>query len=408
MGSGKPRIMFLVSAEFESLARKNVVHMVLDRDEGGFFERVVTVHPFTRKHQVIRLNDVHQVYELGGIKPGRWLRRQLRLSIHLLGVVRETIQLVDNQRIDIIRATDPYWMGFIGYCVRMLRPNVKTCVSIHAEYDNRHSLDGAQGAPVVFGSRRIAKMLERFVLSHTPLILPIRDSLRDYAIANGARADSTRVIPHGINFDDFRHAVSYDVRDRYGLDRNVQIVSFVGRLSRENYVDDVLELARRLAKNRSDFIIVLAGGGTEENRLRALVSEDERLKRFIRMVGFIPREEVTALRQASAISLCLMGGFSLIEACAAASAVVAYDVEWHAELVHDGKTGFLVPTKDIDVLTERVDFLLSDQEKTQFMGQEARQLAKKLHSLEATSKTKVAHYAHLLESELKRRSRQTI
>lgn len=396
--------MFLVPAEFESLKQKNVLHMVLERDEGGFFERVVTVHPFTRKRQVIRLNDVHQVCELGGIGPGPWLWRQVRLGGHFLGVVREIVRLVDSQRIDIIRSTDPYWMGIIGICVRLLRPDVKTCVSIHAEYDNRYSLDGAQGAPVIFGSRRIAKRLERFVLSHTALVLPIRDSLRQYAIANGARADATCVIPHGINFGDFVHAESCDVRERYGLDRNAQILSFVGRLSKENYVDDILELARRLAQKRSDFSIVMAGGGPEEDRLRWLVSADGDLKQFVRMIGFRPREEVATLRQASAVSLCLMGGFSLIEACAAASPVVAYDVEWHAELVRNGKTGFLVPTNDIDFLTESVDFILSDREKARLMGAEARQLAKKYHSLESASKTKVAHYSQLLGSGPKRHS----
>ena len=56
-----------------------------------------------------------------------------------------------------------------------------------------------------------------------------------------------------------------------------------------------------------------------------------------------------------------MGGFSLIESCAAGSPAIAYDVEWHGELVRDGETGFLLAEGDAAGLVAAVERLLDDE-----------------------------------------------
>jgi len=47
----------------------------------------------------------------------------------------------------------------------------------------------------------------------------------------------------------------------------------------------------------------------------------------------------------------LWGGFSLIEAGAAGNPMIAYDVEWHYELVENHVTGFLVTENNIDMIS---------------------------------------------------------
>jgi len=116
------------------------------------------------------------------------------------------------------------------------------------------------------------------------------------------------------------------------------------------------------------------------------------------MVGFRSREVVAAVRQASAVSLCLMGGFSLIEACAASSPVVSYDVEWHHELVHEGETGFLVPEHDVDRLKTAVERLLDDPVLGRTLGQAARVLALSRHDVAMTTAIKRQCYLDLLKS----------
>jgi len=136
------------------------------------------------------------------------------------------------------------------------------------------------------------------------------------------------------------------------------------------------------------------------SRLKQRFSEDAVLKRVVQFVGFQPRAIVAAVRQVSSASLCLMGGFSLIEACAAASPVVAYDVEWHGELVCHGETGFLVAEHDVQTLVTLVGSLLNDAALGPRVGARARAVALERHSLESTTTIKRRCYIDLINRKI--------
>lgn len=331
----KRTILYIVPSTYEALERKGVVHQILERDLDGYFDRVITVHPRAPRTRVLRLDATHTVHEFGpdavrGSADRRWLRR-LQAPHYAWRVLAGVKRLVVDEGVDLIQATDPYWMGCIGVTAGK-RTNVPVCVSIHADYDQRYKLDGSKGAPVIGGSRLAAKRLERYVLSRADRVLPIRQTLAEQAIRDSAREKSVRLFPHGMDTSAFTSSPDPRLLDSLGLPRNRRIISFAGRLSRENYVDDILSAAESLA-SRDDVLFVLAGGGKEEARLHRRVSENPNLRENVRFIGFQPRSVIAELRKASAASLAPMGGFSLIEAAAAGRPLVAYDVEWHHELV---------------------------------------------------------------------------
>ena len=81
----KPSILFIVPAEYEALRVKSVEHMILERDEKGFFNKVITVHPVCSKTRSIILNDSHEVYEIGlDMIPGSEKVRLLKFYQFLL------------------------------------------------------------------------------------------------------------------------------------------------------------------------------------------------------------------------------------------------------------------------------------------------------------------------------------
>ena len=174
------------------------------------------------------------------------------------------------------------------------------------------------------------------------------------------------------------------------------VVSFAGRLSRENYVDDLLSIARRLGSQRRDFVLVIAGSGDEEARLATTLAADPILRDVVRMVGSLDRPAVAGLRRASLVALVLMGGFSLIEAAAAGAALVSYDVEWHREIVRDGETGRLLTEHDVDGVVAAVAAFLDDPANARAMGHRAQTLALARHRLDAATRHKQRCYAALL------------
>lgn len=395
-------ILFIVPAEYEALKAKGVDEMILERDEGGFFKRVITVHPFCEATKVIVLNERHIIYEVGFdliplFKGSRWIKL-LQAPLHFFRVMATIFGAIRRHNVSLIRANDPYWMGLFARLTSRIS-SIPYCISVHADYDKRVDLDpSAISMAKLLGSYRLGHWLEKSAYRDATLVMPIRESLGVKAVEHGAEAKKIRVIPHGIDLSSFHFPMKHNIGQLFSLPRK-SILSFVGRLSRENYVDDILELARRLAIVRQDFIVVMVGGGKEEFRLKALVQNDPVLATTVKLVGFQDRDVCLDLRRASAVSLCLMGGFSLIEACAAGRPVVAYDVEWHKELVEEGKTGFLLAEGDMTALTEAVCRLLDDPVQAERMGAAARKRVFCNHDLAETSKIKIKAYGEILGAE---------
>ena len=228
------------------------------------------------------------------------------------------------------------------------------------------------------------------------MVLPIRESLSKRAVEHGVRPERIRVIPHGIDLSPFTVPPRNEIRSLFSIEANIRIISFVGRLSQDNYIFDILEAVRRLSEKRSDFIFVMVGSGKLEGEVNQRLKNCASLDKHIIMTGFQPREVCFDLRRASEVSLCLMGGFSLIEACAAGTPVVSYDVEWHEELVKSGETGFLVKENDIEGVVTALDWLLDNAVQGQLMGQKAKALAFERHSLSNATAAKIRWYLELL------------
>jgi len=395
----KPSILFIVPAYYDELKAKGVENMIFERDEGGFFDKVITVHPFSNKTRAIIHNQTHEIHEIGfDLIPGSdrfRLLKYFQAPIHFFRALTATVRLVRSHRINLIRANDPYWMGLFAWITAKVH-RIPYCVSIHADYDKCMELDDGISIVKVFGSYALARRLERFVLRCAAMVLPIRESLAIKAVAHGARPESIRLIPHGIDLGTFSVPPRNEIRSLFSIERNIRIVSFAGRLSRVNYVFEMLEAVRRLAEKRSDFIFLMVGAGKEAAAIKHRLQNCASLGKHVLLTGFQSREICNDLRRASDVSLCLMGGFSLIEACAAGSPVVSYNVGWHEELVKNGETGFLVRESDIEGVVTALDWLLDNAVQGQLMGQKAKALSFERHSLANASATKIRWYSELL------------
>lgn len=395
----KPAILFIVPTEYEALKQKGVEQMIFERDEGGFFEKVITVHPFSSKTQIIILNDYHEVHEIGfDLLPGSERFSFLRCAqypVHFFRILWSAVRLIKKYNLNLIRATDPYWMGLFGYiCSRIT--HVPFCVSIHADYDQMKKMGKYVSLAHVFGSYKLAKLLESFIFSKAAKIMPIRKNLGVKAEANGAKPEKITVIPHGMDLTVFNDPPKHDIRELFAIDPNLKIISFVGRFSKENYIDDIISIAKKLRMQREDFILVLVGGGEEEDRIKKETLEEPFLNKNVLIPGFQARDVCCDLRRISDVSLCLMAGFSLIEACAAGSPIISYDVDWHSELVVDKETGFLLKEHDVDGVVSALDWILDHPTESETMGRKAKSLAFERHDLAKTSAIKINCYSELL------------
>ena len=216
----KPSILFVVTGDYEAIKRKGVERLLYERDEGGFFRKVITVHPLAYKTEVRVLNDRHEVYDIGlDLIPHGGRSRVVMYAqtpIHFFRVIWTIVRLVKKHRVDMIRATDPYWMGLFGYlCAKIC--GIPHCVSIHVDYRKVMATNRHLTFCSVLGSYRLARLLERFVLSTAPMVMPYTETLGVEVANNGVKRAKIRVIPHGVDLSHFpRPTISLDSLLREG------------------------------------------------------------------------------------------------------------------------------------------------------------------------------------------------
>ena len=160
-----------------------------------------------------------------------------------------------------------------------------------------------------------------------------------------------------------------------------------------------LRCARQVQEAMPDTAFLLAGEGEQMESLRGLAAE-------LGIAGnthFLGRCE--NLAQLLSISdVCVLSskaeGFSnsILEYMAAGRPVVATDVGGAREAVEEGKTGFLVPSGNDQLMAQRIISLLRDSSMAQTMGQNGRRVVEEKFSCDAQLKHTEALYEKLLAS----------
>ncbi|WP_108468435.1 glycosyltransferase family 4 protein [Polynucleobacter difficilis] len=396
----KNNLIIINSSPYEDIVKKGVSHTYEDYLEGGYFNHIHFICPFSRKSNSNRYSENITVSQYGW-ETGITLFDNIPYIKYLLALkclffgLSNTLKIINLEKPSVIRSTDPYLLGFFGFLISKLT-NKKFVVSVHADYDIGSELNGFTFK--LFGSRWIAKILEKFILSHADAIFPIRMHLKNKILSSQPElACKIAVFNHSIDLVNFDNIKYISIKDLFLIPAEKKIISFAGRLSNENFIFDHLELLKRIIATRDDVMLVMIGSGELYDELVGWVDSSD-LKKFVVLAGFQPNEVVINLRKQSNISLCLMGGYSLLEACAAKSPVVTYDVDWHGELIENDKTGFIFRMGDVDGMANAVNEILEKPAVAKILAANSRLRVVENYSREVVVKKKVFAYNQIINS----------
>jgi glycosyltransferase involved in cell wall biosynthesis len=383
---GPRRIVYLGTGQIAQVFPRNGVNLFLERecsDFGGYFEQMWNVHFPAGARGALNLTPRHHLIDVDfGISKG--LDRRLRLTSMVWREVRFLWWLVPflvRSRASIVTATNPYLQGLNAALAGRLL-GLPYAVIITRDYDWDWSVLGKQAFSSVYPSRWIERAIGRWVLRHASLVLADREYYRQFAIRNGAaatRAIATRILADGAY--SAAAPVESDIRKRYGLAAG-PLLSYVGRLDADKFPLDLVECLGLVQRHVPDVVMACAGTGamTEQMRQRAAeLGVEERL----RLLGVLDLADLPALLATSNVFVAPHTGYTLIEAGLTGVPVVTYDYDFHAEIVEDGKTGYLAPLRDVATLADRVCRLLADPAAARAMGARLRSQLLREHSLEA-------------------------
>ena len=178
-------------------------------------------------------------------------------------------------------------------------------------------------------------------------------------------------------------------------------IILTARMIVEKGVFLLTEAAEKLRKEYEDKAEFWLVGGIDDHPGAITKEQLEAVcdGKYIKWLGY--RTDVKELLQSShivAFPSYYMEGLpkSLIEADAIGRPVITCNSVGCKEAVIDGHNGYLIPTKDVDALVEKLDILLSNAKLRQEMGRNSRAYAEANFSLEEVIKKHLSIYQELL------------
>lgn len=179
-------------------------------------------------------------------------------------------------------------------------------------------------------------------------------------------------------------------------------VILTARMIVEKGIFILTEAAEKLRSKYADKVEFLLVGGIDDHPGAITKEQLDAVcdGKYIKWLGY--RTDVKELLQYShivAFPSYYMEGLpkSLIEADAIGRPVITCNSVGCKETVIDGYNGYLIPTKDVDALVEKLDILLSNTTLRQEMGRHSREYAEKNFSIDVVKERHLAIYDELVK-----------
>ena len=231
------------------------------------------------------------------------------------------------------------------------------------------------------------------------LFLPISNYWKRKLIRLGCNEKKIIVHRMGINLEKFKFS---ERRKKTG--EHIKILT-IGRLVEKKGHEYTIRAIAKIIKKYRNTEYIIAGDGPLRNKLEDLVSELD-IKSYIKFLGAVEQNEVLKLYQQAHIfvlpSITANNGDQegipvvLMEAQATGLPVISTFHTGIPEVVVDGKSGFLVPEKDIDALTEKLEYLIEHPEIWPDMGRYGRKFVEERYDIKKLNQQLVGIYQSLI------------
>lgn len=308
--------------------------------------------------------EIHRTPPVGGRRAsGKWLA----LPWFFLALLRH------RRRFDVVCCVD--YRG-IGLAALAARPLVGRKVLFQTSTDGTIS-----GAAVRRGLGRLGlapdgRMADaltwpiRAAYGRADRFACVSSAIEAEVLRSGVPRDRVMYLPHSVDTSLFAPAAPDEraaSRDALGLPAGGVVAVFVGRLSREKGVMDLLEAWRSMDVPGARLVLIgpdMPGHPWDAGAPARAFVAGNRLQESVRFTGSLPPVEVARWLRAADVAVQPSHfeafGISAAEAMAAGLPVVASDVGGLKDFVENDVNGVRVPPQDAAALREALRRLLSD------------------------------------------------
>ncbi|MFX4260704.1 glycosyltransferase family 4 protein [Pelotomaculum propionicicum] len=303
--------------------------------------------------------------------------------------LRPTIKQLN---LDLIHVHSPFLLGRLGarYARKIDVPLVFTYHTLYEQYVHyvpfaqSGSKDIAQIAQSV--SKDLAQKVSRDFCNLCDLVIAPTGIVANYLLEIGVKTD-LKVVPTGIKTAEYKKGEREWLQKHYSVSAGDKVLLFVGRLGQEKNIPFLLESFKIIKNNVKNSVLVIVGGGPEEEELKNM-AVDLDLGDSVIFTGTLTPQDVINCYAGSSLfvfsSVTETQGIVIAEAKAAGLPVVAVRAYGVSEMVEDGVDGYLTDLA-AEQFADKIITLLNNEQLRLEMGKKAEKNAERLDSANCTS-----------------------
>jgi colanic acid/amylovoran biosynthesis glycosyltransferase len=190
----------------------------------------------------------------------------------------------------------------------------------------------------------------------------------------------------------------------YPKDNKIRLVT-IARLVEKKGIEYGIKAVAKVARNNHNLDYQIIGDGILRENLQELIKELDATE-IIKLIGWKEQKEICEILQKSHIFLlpsviskegdCEGIPVSLMEAMAMGLPVISTYHSGIPELIQDGISGFLVPERQVDLLAEKLSYVIHHPELWSNIAYTARQQIEKNYEINQLNDQLVKSYQQLL------------
>lgn len=331
----------------------------------GYSKRLSEIHliVFSRKHEGLKPRKIGEnvfVYPTSSLSPVTYVPDGFMLAS---GIIKK-------YGVDIVSAQDALLTGLLGYFLKV-RYRIPLNIQVHGDYiDNIFWLRESK-------LNYLFNTLGRYIIKNADSVRVVGARIKRH-IEKHLKIKSKRifVLPVHTNINKFLYAPSRSIiRKKYS--KYDHIVLYVGRLSREKNIPNLLRSIPDVVDNFPGTLFLIVGSGDARAELEKLVQQLS-INRNVVLEGAVSHDILADYYYSSDITVIPSNyegyGLVAVESLACGRPVIMTDTGCAGDMVIDGLTGYVVPVNRPKILSKKIIQLLQDTDLRMKMGENGRNL----------------------------------
>lgn len=303
-------------------------------------------------------------------------------GINLKGLVavREFVTIFKENQFDYIQYSTPNASLYASIAAKL----AKMPVRLYAQWGIRYV--GASGM-----SRRLLKLFEKITCKLSSHIRAVSPMNMQFSIDEGLyKCDKVKVIGNGgtigVSLDEFdinkKDELRKIVYEQYGIDDETFVFGFIGRVSKDKGVSELIEAFRKIVEKGYKAKLFIVGSyenaGIDEDVMSWASNSND-----VFFTGKFPKSKLEMFYAAfdCYVHPTYREGFGMVlqEAGAMGNAIITTDIPGAGEVMERDISCKLVPPRNAQALADMMEYMINNPEETKELGRQAYVRTQKLY-----------------------------